>query len=181
MHIMIDIETLGGAPDGCLIQVGWATFDMEKVHDSGAYTIAASDSQSQGMRIDASTVKFWMDQPKDVREQVMKGEYTLSRALNAFGMAHPWLDYEGVWTNAPLFDFAIMRDAYKRVGNYGINPWTYRQERCSRTLFQVAKYKANKSNIVFNLPERKGKHHDAEDDAVYQAEVVIYLMEIING
>lgn len=186
MHIMIDIETLGKAPDGCLIQLGWATFDFEKVYESGGFTIAAVDSQSRGMTIDADTVvNFWMNQPEDLRKHVFKGEYTLSRALSSFAMAHKWENFEGVWTNAPLFDFVILRNAYKRIGGTDKIvervPWSYRQERCSRTLMQIAKYRADKLGINFNLPPRHGTQHDAVADAIYQAEVVVYLMGVING
>lgn len=167
---MLDIETLGAAPDGALIQVGAVVFNLP----SGTQYDHFSESVEPEGKIDASTVDFWIQHP-DLYQRIREAfPGNTAQVLMRLAAWWKWRDLEGVWTNAPLFDFAILRHHYARVGIPC--PWHYRQERCSRTIFWLAA-----QHGPLNLPERSGTHHSAVDDASYQAQVLAYLLSVIRG
>ena len=174
-HVMIDIETLGGSPNGALMQIGACPFSLEtgEVGEPWVVNVSVKDAVKRGMQIDVSTVGFWMGQP-EAWATLQNDKQELGKALEMLRLGYNWSKLEGVWTNAPLFDFAIMRRAYELVGCKA--PWHYRQERCSRTLFYLARQIGEVA-----LPARSGIHHNAGDDARFQAQFAVILFEAIRN
>lgn len=164
-HLMIDIETLGMAPRGVILQIGACWFDPASQKVDTPFTVNV-DPHQPDREIDASTVEWWMKQDRRTWEAMRRERKTIWVALRMLTAEfNPWRDFTGVWTNAPLFDFAILRDAFQQ-SSFPV-PWNHRQERCSRTLLWLA---GQRPGLV--LPLRKGTHHHAGDDAYYQAQCV---------
>jgi len=164
MHVMIDIETLGTSTEAVIISIGACKFDPNnhrtKIEDSFYVAIDPTSCTNAGLKIDASTVMWWLSSDQDsARAQMMKDErLDLWTALDGFKQ---WFGNESlpVWGNGATFDNVIVRAAYQKVGEAA--PWQFWHDRCYRTV----KSMAPDVKLV-----RMGTHHNALDDAISQAQ-----------
>jgi len=157
-RLMLDIETLGTEPGCAICSIGAVVFSTDGLSDRETWSVDIASCQSLGMRIDAETLHWWLDQSPTVRE--LRGGEELPQVLHEFAGFTREADADEIWANSPSFDCEILADAYGRVDIE--QPWDYWDERCFRTLK--------------NLPgaadiDRQGDHHDALDDAAHQARV----------
>lgn len=160
-RLMVDLETLGTEPGAAIASIGAVRFSVaDGIGDEFSASVSLADCQAHGMRIDAETLSWWLNQPATARDQLHGGR-GLEAALRAF------IDFASgaseVWANSPAFDAVILRDAADRVG-LGL-PWQYYQERDYRTLRET----------LSTWPDREqsGTTHDALDDARYQADQLV--------
>lgn len=132
--LMLDIETLGTGP-GCVILAVAAVPFYKSEGLAGAEffkTIDIQSCQDLGLKIDPSTLHWWMQKP-DLILDLQKDTFPLRGVLaqlSVFFQAKCTEDVR-VWGKGPSFDNAILRDAYDRVGIK--LPWRYSRERCVRT------------------------------------------------
>jgi len=160
LHTMLDLETLGNGHDAVIVSIGACKFDPtgEGIVDSFHVAIDPADAQRHGLRIDASTVMWWLNADRaGAREALLSHEMIdLPSALVGFA---GWMNEAGpVWGNGATFDNVILRNAYTATGQRC--PWAFYQDRCYRTV----------KNLAPSIPlVREGTHHDALDDAVSQA------------
>ena len=123
-----------------------------------------------GRTVDFSTLQWWMKQGSEAKSVfqasggVTVGKFRLE-FLDFIGCA----DYAGsseikLWGNGADFDVSIFYDFWTRTGNFP-TPFKFWNTRCFRTFNALRNCK--------DLVARKGTHHNALDDAVYQAECVI--------
>lgn len=170
-HLMIDIETLGNKP-GCVVtSIGAVVGTLDNgIDDTFHIRIDPANAQSRGLTLDADTVRWWMQQSSQAQLEVTGGTEPLGKALHDFRTFIESRNVDYVWGNAPTFDCAILRAAYEAVGKG--TPWSYRQERCFRTLGNL-------------LPqphiEREGTHHNGLDDAIYQFKVLESALTQLNN
>ena len=159
LECMLDIETLGKGNNALILSIGAVKFDPrgEELDESFYITINPEDAQGWGLDIDASTVIWWMGKSDSARE-AFKNPYALGLvdALNSFK------NYLGcdmpVWGNGATFDNVILKNAYEVIGEP--TPWTYRSDRCYRTLAAIC------PDVKMS---RIGTFHNAVDDAKSQA------------
>lgn len=81
--------------------------------------------------------------------------------IEVMGMFSEWLlskKKQPVWSNGSGFDLRILREVYTHLGMKC--PWHYRDERDMRTFGAMLNWQ--------KLP-REGTHHNALDDAIFQA------------
>lgn len=174
-NTMIDIECLGRRPFCPLLSIGACVFrtdiDPEAPLDPNCAVpliadvfYVAIDLQScldLGLKIDADTLAWWMEQTPEARKVFTDpNRMPLPAALDAFttwANSRPLI----VWGNSARFDLGITEAAYTACGKSG-TPWEFRNERCYRT--------------IKNIPEARsiecpkyGTHHNALDDAIAQA------------
>jgi len=157
-RLMLDIETLGTEPGCAICSIGAVVFDTDGLGNRETWSVDIASCQSLGMRIDAETLHWWLDQSPTVSE--LRGGEELPQVLHEFAAFYREADADEIWANSPSFDCEILADANGRVDIE--QPWDYWDERCFRTLK--------------NLPgaadiDRQGDHHDALDDAAHQARV----------
>jgi len=76
--------------------------------------------------------------------------------------------FEHIWSYGATFDIAILNEIYRLV-RFSRKPWTYKQERDTRTLCDAAGYTPAKNNI-----------HHAFKDAINQARDVQAATAIPN-
>lgn len=187
-HIMLDLETLSAREDAAILSIGAVRFDLDNLEVGGTELYPFRNSKDwnyspsfyrvidiedednhRGLRIDGSTVKWWMNQSDEARA-VFKGDdgslWSLETALSDFEDFVTAVDNSFIWGNGSTFDNMILRNAYRVKGlQY---PGSHKKDICYRTI-----------KTVFPLEhERRGTHHNALDDARYQAEK---LIEIIRG
>jgi len=164
-HVMLDLETLGTGSDAPIVSIGAVLFDSERILDTFYQVVELKGL----LEVDLETVQWWMQQPDEPRQVFNDpGALPIRSSLDRF--SH-WLD-KGccMWGNGAGFDNVILANCYKRIG---IDPpWSHRLDRCFRTV----------KNLYSALDiKRSGVHHNALDDAVYQAEHLLLLSKQNGG
>lgn len=142
-HVMLDLETLGTRPGSVILSIGAAAFDPNGAGVSDTFHVAIDQTTAQqsGLRIEADTVLWWMDPARaGAREALLKlPRLSLRIALLEFDK---WLgrlappDARTIWGNGANFDNVLLRAAYEAC--WLTTPWTYRDDRCFRTLKKLA-------------------------------------------
>lgn len=178
LHVMVDLETLGKAPDGLILAIGAAAFDPHstEIVQSFYQRVEPRSAQVAGMHIDADTVMWWLDPERAAaREALFATEpIELWYALEGLGS---WLDslcvrkgdtvqHPPIWGNGADFDLTILQTAFEKCNS--LAPWSYRDVRCFRTL------KALFPKI--DVPD-VGTGHQARNDAIWQAQYVQQLVQ----
>lgn len=160
-RIMIDLETMGTGPDAAIVSIGAVRFDTNGPTDKGlGIPVDLQSCITHGLTIDASTVQWWLRQSDEARKGVTRlFTETLDCTLTALSeyIAAKDGDLE-IWGNGADFDNVILASAYRACRLE--TPWTFWQNRCYRTLKNLA------PQIKM---ERTGTHHNALDDAISQA------------
>lgn len=157
-EVMVDLETLGNGSNAVIIAIGAVAFEPSSGQITSEFYVNV-DPQScvdAGLKMDVSTVMWWMKQSDEARAAFTKPSVPLEVALQMFKEWYP--QGAGMWGNGATFDNVILSNAYTLAG---INrPWHFMKDRCYRTL------KALRPDIK---QDRVGTHHNALDDAKYQA------------
>ncbi|NJO49786.1 MAG: 3'-5' exoribonuclease [Leptolyngbyaceae cyanobacterium RM2_2_4] len=171
MHLMLDLETLGIHNYAPIISYGAVLFDKSGIKDTLYKTLDVKQQIDGGYRqVDADTIKWWMSQgdaaKRVFRENSVETGVGLSELLPFTGSV-PTKELM-VWGNGPTFDIVLIETLMK---HHNIKPpWIFRNVRDLRT------YK----DFVYDgrLTKNVGTAHNALDDAIYQAMIVI---EGMNG
>jgi len=177
---MIDIETLGVNRDAPVLSIGACFFDASGIGAGFYSNLDVTEQIDSGLRkVNASTIKWWMSQEDAAKKVFREKASSPKAALECF---QAWLlaeaGYKDVtktgikpWGNGCNFDIEIMESLFTA---YGIAiPWSFRDIRDFRTF---------KEHVYAGYDvKRKGTQHNALDDAIYQAEVVIKGLELKNG
>lgn len=179
-QIMLDNETMGTNADSPIIAIGAVPFTLRDgpcLSEKFYAPIKLDDVLASGAQVTGSTICWWMEQSEEARsrffEQKQKTEaFELERALGYFSQ---WMDENKrlnngndveIWGNGPTFDCGMLAETYRRVGMPA--PWKFWNERCMRTTLRLgAAWGITKDTV-----KREGVHHDAVDDAIYQAQLV---------
>lgn len=74
VHIMLDNETLSVLPNAHIVQVGLVHFDPHTFNPISDKVISISHERQPGTVVEASTVAWWLERPKDVQHSVFYGE-----------------------------------------------------------------------------------------------------------
>jgi exodeoxyribonuclease VIII len=165
-HIMLDLETLGTSPYSTIIMIGACVFDPCAIVQSAVVTdrfeVAIDPAQSAGLRMDATTVLWWMDAGRDEARKVWLGKpkVPLREALDGFAdwlMSHKASGVR-IWGNGSDFDNALLHQAYEVAQRDA--PWSFRHNRCFRTL---------RSLLALEEGHYLGTAHTALADAENQA------------
>jgi hypothetical protein len=161
--LMIDIETLGHRPGSVIASIGAIEFDAATGEFGQSYylTVDPESCQRHGLKIDASTVKWWMTQSEEARASTFAEGISINHALLDLTRFVQDCEPARIWAHSPSFDVVQLEAAYEAC--VSPCPWTYKQPRDTRTLFDLAGVKI----------EKNGVHHNAADDARAQAEAVI--------
>lgn len=172
-RIMLDLETLGTAPGSAILAIGAVKFGNGVCYAEFYQRVDLQGCIDAGLRMDPSTVLWWLQQPDEARLEITKPGIPLAQALQLFS-AWVHLQPHGdekqndveVWGNGAAFDNALLDVAYTAARLP--RPWRYSNDRCYRTV----------KNIYLGAAEmqRTGTHHNALDDARSQA---MYLMQMI--
>lgn len=161
LHVMLDLETLSSNSNAAVIQIGAVAFDLSSMGPNYKATIDIADAMKHG-EVSPSTLKWWMTQSDAARTSSMSGITTTADALNGLNTFITSLGdpYElQFWAHA-TFDFPVIMSAYNAAGIKAAIP--YKRTRDLRTLESFW------SDFIA-WDARDGTHHDALDDALFQA------------
>jgi len=168
VDVMVDLETMSSSSTAAIVAIGAVRMDLKNktvfnTEPGGTFyrTVSLKSSQKFGGTIDGDTVLWWMKQSEHARAALTSdNNVSIDSALNDFAA---WLrekPLEGIWGCGSDFDNVILTTAYHRLGR--MQPWSYHQNRCYRTVREAANPKGIKI-------ERAGTYHNALDDAINQA------------
>lgn len=179
-NIMLDIETLGTDSSSVITSIGAVKFDNEGVDEDNAFftNVSIQSCLDAGMTVSGETIQWWLTQEGEARKDMFTSyPYHIKDGLMSFGI---WatrdskIEDNRVWGNGSTFDNVIISNAYKAIKKHGSTisqPWTYRGDRCYRTLCSLC------PEIKM---ERVGTYHNAKDDAVSQARHLIKIAKRLN-
>lgn len=162
VEIMVDLETMGTDPYSPIIAIGAVRFEAGPMKPMPPFyqAVTLESCLKHGLRIQASTVLWWMKQSAATKQVFEDPEAVgLPAALDAFTA---WYGSrpDNLWGNSAAFDLGLLKDAYRACGLEP--PWQYYRERCYRTLKELPG--------MDQIPlDRSGTHHNALDDAITQA------------
>jgi len=174
-RIMLDLETLDTGPHSVILSIGAVEFDAGIVTDNKFYTAVDIDLQESKWERTTSleTTKWWQQQSHEARYVFHDpARLPLDRALLAFGA---WMNgmASEVWGNGSDFDNVILGNAYEACRL--VRPWSYSNNRCYRTLKNLGIPLGRGEGTV-----RGGTHHNALDDALYQAHYAAAWLRRLN-
>lgn len=165
LHVMLDLETMGVTPGSAVLSIGACRFELgESLNPYPTFyrAINLETCLLRGLRIEADTVKWWVQQSTDAKAVFSDPESVdLALALDAF--TEWWGDRpDCIWGNSISFDGGILGAAYRACGL--TPPWAFHRERCYRTIMALPGVKEATASV-----KNIGVAHNALDDAVNQA------------
>lgn len=160
-HAVIDLETLGLTARAAIASVGLAIIKNGVVTESMHW---ACDWQKQNRMVTPSTKEWWEARPTHVYDRELGGKLPLAYVLGMVAGTVMRYKVAGVWGNGAAFDNAILHDAAEQAGFPRL--WSYKADMCLRTMRALAP--------DVELPF-EGDEHNAEDDAVHQAKLLIAI------
>lgn len=161
--VMIDLETLGTRYDAQIIQIGACYFDRNTGEIGLGFSANIDGALQDEFTTDYSTIKWWFEQSDSARMLVMENPIPLPQALGELSRFLMGKDIQ-LWSHA-TFDIPILMNAFNVVGIPC--PVPFRNMRDLRTLMDLASF-GGKSATPSKV-RREGVHHNALDDAKFQA------------
>lgn len=184
-HVMIDIETLGLLPGCAILSIGACRFALDGTGTGETFYINV-DRESclhYGLWADPQTEAWWATQSEEAKTALLTPEPVgLSNALLRFS---EWLTKTSaagpvsVWSHGAGFDLPILHVAAQKIQQK--MPWSYRNERDTRTIFMLAAELNEFKFEHFIAPFKHGVHHNGLDDAITQAIQIQKSWEIIHN
>jgi len=183
-HVAIDLETLGTSPDSVILAIGAVAICAETGEKVSFYSICNANAQP-GRTVSRSTLDWWSQQSAEARvafDLAHKQEapllanvlVELTDWLGALGKTHDVYP----WGNGANFDIAMLEHAYKQISDFV--PWNFRKVRDMRTLYDITSI-FQLGDAIHTAVQREGVHHNALDDADYQARIVVESMRLLQN
>lgn len=178
----IDLETLHTRYNAAILSIGCVQFDIATGNLGKEFYVEVEfNSAIKAGKVSGGTLAWWAQQSDKARRifSDSANKQALSVALdNLRTFLLKTSTKQGdmrVWGNGATFDITILEHAYDN-GAVGLpEPWAYWNVRDMRTLIDVAGL--DKSEF----PPREGGHHNALDDARYQARVMSMAWQRVRG
>ena len=174
-HIMIDIETAATSHDALVLSVGVTEFmpykeDIFKGTNSTHTNLSLAEQLLAGRRADPKTCKWWAKQSPEAINVAWWGEVRMQvPVLHDMLSRYFPTGQEIIWANGIDFDLTILESLLK---DFNLSaPWHHKNKRCMRTLREIK---------GVQKISRAGTHHDALDDAEYQAHQVAAYLKHVN-
>lgn len=174
-HIMVDLETLDTKPTAIILSIGACrvNFNTGEPTDPFYRVVEVESCKAVGLTESESTRKWWDGQSEEARKVFTDPSVPLLTALSDFStyLRQFGVDQLKLWGCGSDFDNAILTNAYGAFGSQA--PWRFYNNRCYRTVKNVLGH-----YIV--EPDRGGTYHNALDDAMHQARILLQLKDYIQ-
>lgn len=178
---MLDFETLGTQFDTIVVSLGAVAFNKEGIKNEMLFEFDIPSQQKIGRSWDASTLAWWSKQGDGAKKVFEDSEFKITIA-EFLPMFEKFIDESCAkvgekrdelkpWGNGANFDVVICEDLFRRHHSKGPAsiPWKFYNVVCFRTFNMLTGAK--------DLLKRHGVHHNALDDARYQAQCVLKYWE----
>ena len=168
---MIDLETLAVTPDAHILSIGACS-----ISDPSITFYHTVEGRNQQRTTNFSTIKWWLKQSPEAIKSATDRSCVLSIGEMLMEFSAWWKGNQFVqpWSHGSVFDVIILENACRQFG-YEI-PWNFWDVRDTRTLFDTA-YRITGKTLK---PHREGTHHNALDDAQFQAQWVNRIREVLE-
>ena len=171
--LMIDIETLSTASDAAIMAIAAVPFSrLDGPHPSYYCWKISLESAIQHGSLEADTIEFWIN-----RGPILQNECSEALGNVLSDLSSIIGDDTKVWSKGPGFDMAILKSAFRSC-NIPIG-WKYYNERCVRTVMDLAGLKSKDIELPVGFIHDFGKH-DPIYDCYMQVEAVVKSLQIIN-
>ena len=178
-NVMVDLETLGNGNDAVIVAIGavaWETGCFRASVDGGEFykLIRPQDSVDYGLKIDASTVLWWLEQDDAARAEIIRSGTSGEAIIGVLQEFRLWFNRFGapgktvLWGNGATFDNVILATTFDRTAVP--RPWGFRQDRCYRTAVALLDPEGKRK------PADNNRKHNALGDALWQAEYLDRLL-----
>jgi exodeoxyribonuclease VIII len=178
---MVDLETLDVGPDAHILSIGAVV-----MHDLDQTFYQVTGTVNQDRAVDDGTIDWWLNQPKAARNEVLiDTDVSLKTALENFIKFFNDAGATRIWSHGVDFDVTILIHAFKQHGLKA--PWFFTNVEHTRTLIRTAERLKNKTfepdrgikegNAFGFKATDTGTHHNALDDAVFQAQWMAAIWE----
>lgn len=175
--VVIDIETKDTLPTACVLSVGYAVVNMRALTIISKGQIYADLNEQIGRSVSDSTMKFWADHPEAWARQISSKRWPIGDVFAKLDSLAPFLSTDLVqptwWGYGPSFDLVVLESLARDCG-YKV-PWTYRQHRDLRTLFELTGIKPAGFRHALGSLE-----HDAMDDAETEATAMLAALRMLG-
>lgn len=184
-NVMIDIETLSTHTDAVVIEIAAVEFNKVTGEIGEIYHERIKNEEWFTLKrhIDPSTLKWWLQQSEEARNNLTESREDDNNIFDAMGLLTAFVsrcdnpNYEKdkdertvtVWGNGSTFDITILQNLYEQINIYPI-PWKFWAVNDVRTI--VALNPKVKENCTF-----EGIKHCAVDDCKHQ---IKYLVKTLN-
>lgn len=171
LNVTVDLETFGTGNDAVILSIGAVKHTATEIVDRFHVGVDPASCQQLGLKMDASTVLWWMKDDLGAAREALLGleRVDLPSALVGFSQ---WFgsDPLPIWGNGSTFDNVILRSAYAACHlEYPTRFWNDLCYRTMKTMFPGLE------------PVREGVHHDALDDATHQAQHWMAIVQHIRS
>lgn len=168
MNLMIDLETLDTKATSVIVSVGVCAFDVHGIHDKEYFVLECQEQLDKGRTVSFDTLEWWFSQSKDVTDAVFNqpNKTSVAAFLDKLVYFCSKNNVRKVYAQGTDFDLPKIYGLYDDYNKE--HPWDFWLARDTRTVYDFMKG---------SKPTRVGTHHNALDDAVYQAECVIVALK----
>lgn len=175
LRIMLDLETMSTSANAAIVSIGACANDGRP---DFYMRVDLESCMHAGLKVDASTIQWWMQQSDEARKALFADTVPLRAALYEFdfwlGVVLPRIRASEInfkqvecelWAYPAQFDVTILGEAYKALGKK--EPWHYRAPRCLRTAAAL-------------FPGVERVKADTEHDALSDAKAQMVWLEKID-
>ena len=170
LDMMLDLETLGTKPGSIILTIGAVAFDAyaSGIADTDTFyaRIGLDSCVRVGLALDADTLKWWLGQNEEARDEafLQNPRTSINEALLScmefFRRKMDRADRARIWSHGAGYDVVLFEEAL-RICQLGRPPWQYGNIRDTRTLYDLAGLRRNRTPP--SIP------HHALHDAIAQA------------
>ena len=182
-HLVIDLETLATTPNAKILSIGAVAVCAETGSEVKFYAVTSTHSQHDS-HVSHSTAQWWGQQSGEARQVLDLAESAEAKTIDqVLAEFTDWVGELGKthtvypWGNGATFDVSILEYAFHKYG--GAAPWNFRNTRDMRTLRDVCLMLGLEPKIKEQV-QRVGTHHNALDDAQYQARIVTTSLKALE-
>lgn len=183
----LDLETLDTKPTAAVLSIGLAKFDPAASQIVKVIDLIVNWKEQVdefGRTTSDSTLAWWAEQSEEARKVLELSENSEESVHEMLLMLGEMLGPKPViWGNGSSFDNVILRSLFD---SYGVRaPWSFKDDMDMRTICRLEPFiremipKATQKMIGAEVV-REGTHHNAADDAVYQARVIMRIQRMMN-
>lgn len=170
VNVMLDLETMDSAPSAAIVAIGAVVFTDDGLGETFYTNVDLASSMLYGGTVSGDTVMWWLRQSQEARDALGKTgdvyqrpvalDVVLLRFAGWLGKVSTHPNDIRMWGNGATFNNVVLSEAYRRLDTMTRRPWSYRNDRCYRTIAALC------PDVPF---ERVGTSHNALDDAKSQA------------
>jgi hypothetical protein len=171
---MLDLETLSARKNAAIVQIAAVAFDPQDGEIRSEFNRFVNTTYPEA-DISIDTIAWWMQQSfaPQLGKLIAENGVPLVNALQDFCTWYAGQTVEAIWSHGATFDLPVTCSALAACGIK--QPWSYRAERDTRTLYALA------PGGMPAVTGVAGTQHDALYDCHIQLKQVVGALAALKG